>query len=316
LIAETKRTWYALVADRQAIDLFAQVMDSTQAAAELSHRQYQAGNLSLREQALQQSFYAQASLEAARAEAAYHTDRERLNRLLGVWGADTGWRLPAILPELPGGMPANVDLEARAVRDRLELAGHRAKVETVHAALDYVRQTRWLSALGLGFTVKREPDGTTLRGPQLELGLPVFDWGQGRIAGLEAQLRLAENRYAQQAIDIRAEVREASRRLAAAREAVQHYQEAILPLSDRVLEETLKFYNGMLLGVYELLQAKQAQINAARDYITASHEFWLAWVDLERATGSTLAVSSADTASGLPAGQTNVSSSILTERDR
>jgi len=293
LIAETKRTWYALVADRQAIELFAQVTDSTQAAAELARRQYEAGTVSLREQALQQSFYAQASVEAARAEAAYTADRERLNRLLGLWGADTDWRLVATLPEMPTAVPSLPELEAKAVRDRLDLAASRGEVEAVHAALGYTQQTRWLSALGIGFTVKREPDGTTSRGPQLELGLPAFDFGQGRIAALQAQLQNAENRYAQQAIDIRAEVREAGARLTAARDSAQHYREAILPLADQVLEETLKFYNGMLLGVYDLLQAKQTQINAARDYIAAWREFWLAWADLERATGSTLPLGAA-----------------------
>lgn len=288
LIAEVKRTWYALAADRQAIELFAQVTDSTQAAADLARRQYQAGTVSLREHALQQAFYAQASLEAARAQAAYSADREKLNRLLSLWGEDTGWRLLANLPEVPDTVPASAGLESKAVGDRLDLAARRLEVEATHAALGYTRQTRWLSALGIGFTVKREPDGTTSRGPQLKLGLPAFDFGQARIAGLEAQLQDAENRYAQEAIGIRAEVREASARVAAARDAVQHYRQAILPLTDQVLEETLKFYNGMLLGVYDLLLAKQNQINAARDYLASWREFWLAWADLERATGSTL----------------------------
>jgi cobalt-zinc-cadmium efflux system outer membrane protein len=278
------------------------VTDSTQAAAELARRQYEAGTLSLREQALQRSFYAQASIEAARAEAAYNVDRERLNRLLGLWGADTDWRLAATLPEMPTAVPALSELEAKAVGDRLDLAAHRREVEAVHAALGYARQTRWLSAFGIGFKVKREPDGTTSRGPELELGLPAFDFGQGRIAALQAQLQNAESRYAQQAIDIRAEVREAGARLAAARDSVQHYRDAILPLADQVLQETLKFYNGMLLGVYDLLQAKQTQINAARDYIAAWREFWLAWADLERATGSTLQLAAAaGNTNGVPA---------------
>ena len=98
----------------------------------------------------------------------------------------------------------------------------------------------------------------------------------------------AENRYAQLAIDVRAEVREAGGRLAAAHDSIRHYREAILPLADRVVEETLKFYNGMLLGVYDLLQAKQSQINAGRDYITAWREFWVASADLEHAIGGTL----------------------------
>ncbi len=53
--------------------------------------------------------------------------------------------------------------------------------------------------------------------------------------------------------------------------------------------ETLKFYNGMLIGVYELLAAQQGQALAARQYIEASKAFWLTWVDLERAVGTSLA---------------------------
>ncbi|HWQ38180.1 MAG TPA: TolC family protein [Burkholderiales bacterium] len=293
LIAEVKRAWYALVADRQAIELFVQVTDATEAAAELARRQYQAGNLSLREQALQQSFHAQSSLEAARAEAAFNADREKLNRLLGLWGEDTAWRLPDRLPDVPDRLPPAPQLENKAVDQRLDLAAQRAEVEAVHLALHYTKQTRWLSAFGIGFTVKRDPDGGTARGPELELGLPLFDRGQARIARLEAQLREAESRYAQLAIDVRAEVREAMGRLAAAHDSVRHYREAILPLAERVVEETLKFYNGMLVGVYELLAAKQAQINAARDYIGVWREFWTAWADLERAAGAALAIPAA-----------------------
>ena len=41
----------------------------------------------------------------------------------------------------------------------------------------------------------------------------------------------------------------------------------------------------MLVGVYDLLLARQAQVQTAREYIDASKEFWLAWADLERAVG-------------------------------
>ncbi|RJQ77905.1 MAG: TolC family protein [Desulfobacteraceae bacterium] len=289
LIAGIKRGYYALLADRQALELYSQVLDATGAAAELAGRQYAAGTLSLREQALQQSFFAQAALEAARAEARFAADREKLNRLLGLWGPETAWKLPARLPDMPATLPDLADLERRAVTQRLDLASRRAEVEAVNMALGYTRQSRWLSVFGLSFTVQRDFDGTYSRGPGLELGLPLFDRNQGRIAKLEAELTEAENRYAQLAIDVRAQVREADARLAAAHGAVKHYREAILPLADQVTAETLKFYNGMLVGVYELLSAKQAQIEAARDYIETWRDFWIAWTDLERALGATLA---------------------------
>jgi outer membrane protein, heavy metal efflux system len=285
LVAEVKQAYYALVADQQAIELYSQVLDATEAAAELAARQYRAGTLSLREQALHQSFHAQAALEGARAEARLGVDRERLNRLLGLWGADTAWKLPDRLPEIPAALPAAAELEAKAVADRLDLAAQRSNVEAVNMALDYTRQTRWLSAFGIGFTIKRDADGTYARGPGVAFGLPLFDRGQGRIARLEAQLQEAEAHYAQRAIAVRAEVREAVARAQASHGMVMHYRIAVLPLAEQVVGETLKFYNGMLVGVYELLAAKQAQIGAARDYIAAWRDFWMAWAELERAVG-------------------------------
>lgn len=296
LLTEVKHAYYGLVADKQAIELFGQVIDSTEAAAELAGRQHRAGTLSLREQALQQSFHAQSTLEGARAEARFGVDRERLNRLLGLWGADTGWTLPTRLPEIPAALPPTATLESKSVGERLDLAADRAAVEAINMALDYTRQTRWLAALGIGFTVKRDVDGSYARGPEIELGLPLFDRGQGRIARLEAELQEAEARYAQRTIAVRSEVRESILRARAAHGAVMHYRDAMLPLAERVVDETLKFYNGMLVGVYELLTAQQSQVNVARDYIDAWRDFWIAWTDIEHAIGGSLPLPAASAA--------------------
>ena len=65
----------------------------------------------------------------------------------------------------------------------------------------------------------------------------------------------------------------------------RHYREALLPLQQKLVEETTKFYNGMLIGVYDLLLVRQQQIEVARDYIAAAKDFWIAWAELERAAG-------------------------------
>jgi len=288
LAAEVKQTFYGLLADKQSIALYTQVLDATEAAAILASRQYRAGTLSLREQAMHKSFHSLSALEGAQAEARFAVDREKLNQLLGLWGGRTKWALPDRLPNVPAEMQPNEEFERRAMTERLSLAAIRTEVENAYMALEYSRQTRWLSALGIQYTVARGEDGSYLRGPKIEFGLPLFDRGQGRMARLEAELRDAENRYAQLAIDIRSDVREAATRLNAAHELLMHYRSAVLPLADQVVGETLKFYNGMLVGVYELLDAKQTQIRAASDYIDVWRDYWLARTDLELAIGTHL----------------------------
>lgn len=288
LAAEVKQTYYGLLADKQSIQLYTQVLDATEAAAVLASRQYRAGTMSLREKAMQQSFHSQAALDGARAEAGFAVDREKLNRLLGLWGSRTDWTLPERLPDVPDGLPSGEAFEQRAMNERLSLAALRAEVENAYMAVDYGRQTRWLSVFGIQYSVVREADGAYLRGPKIEFSLPLFDRGQAHMARLEAELSDAENRYAQLAIDIRSEVREAASQLNAAQDMLRHYRSAVLPLADQVVGETLKFYNGMLVGVYELLSAKQTQIHATSDYIGVWRDFWLAWTDLELAIGTHL----------------------------
>jgi cobalt-zinc-cadmium efflux system outer membrane protein len=289
LAAEVRSAYYGLVADQQAIGLFRQVVSATEAAAELAQRQMSAGNLNPRDQAAQQAQYAQAALELSRAEAQFASDRERLNRLLGVWGGQTAWNLPDRLPDVPTEKPALDGLETAAVERRLDLAGARRNAETAGYALDLGRQLRWLSALGLGVTFERDTDaGKWLKGPVVEFSLPLFDRGQARIASLDAQKRRSESAFAALAVDVRSHVREAYARLVAAQDAAAFYRTRILPLQQRIVDENQRLYNGTLIGVYDLLRSRQEQINAARDYIGALKEYWIARSELEKAIAGPL----------------------------
>jgi len=288
LSMDVASAYYTVLADSQAIELSQQVTEGTEAAAELAARQYRAGTLSRKDQALQQTFYAQAALDTAQAQARLASDRERLNRLLGLWGQDTQWKVPTHLPQLPSALPPLDGVEQMAVERRLDLAAATREVETVYRAYGLTRDTRLLSSLGIGVTFKREPTGEKLVGPDVVFSLPLFDQGQARVARADSELRRAERRLEALAVDARSQAREARVRLEAAFAAVNHYRDALLPLQQTVVQETLKLYNGMLVGVYELLLAQQVQVQTAKQYVEANKEFWLAWVELERAVGGSV----------------------------
>lgn len=293
LARQVQAQYYTVVGDTQALELARQVVAATEAAAELAERQRAAGNLSLRDQTLQQAFYAQTLLELAQSEAQLASNRERLNRLMGVWGRDAAWRTSARLPDVPATLPAIDRAEAQAVAQRLDLAAAKKDAEASAQALSLTRQLRYLGPLGLGVAYKREPDAGRFVGPTVALGLPLFNQGQPAIARAEAQSRRSQERVTALAVEIRSEAREARTRLAASHEMVRHYVKVMLPLQQTIVDETQKFYNGMLVGVYDLLLAKQTQVQTARQYISANREFWLAWTDLERALGGKLVASAA-----------------------
>jgi cobalt-zinc-cadmium efflux system outer membrane protein len=89
-----------------------------------------------------------------------------------------------------------------------------------------------------------------------ELAFPLFDRGGAAAARAEAQLRQAQDRYAALAIEIRSQVRAARERLVTARQMVEYYREVVSPRRQRILDQTQLQFNCMLVGVYQLLQAK------------------------------------------------------------
>jgi cobalt-zinc-cadmium efflux system outer membrane protein len=288
LARQVQAQYFAVVSDAQTLELTRQVVDATEAAAELAQRQRSAGNLSRRDQSLQQAFYAQMLLESAQAEAQLASDRERLNRVMGLWGQDIGWKIPSHLPIVPNTLPSLEQVETRAVSQRLDLAAAKKSADGAAQALNLIRQLRYLGPLGIGVAYKREPGSEKFIGPTVELGLPIFNQGRAAVSRAEAELARAEERVAALAVDVRSEAREARSRVAAAQEIVRHYRDVMLPLQQTIISETLKLYNGMLVGVYDLLLAKQAQVQTARQYVSANKEFWLAWTDLELALGGTV----------------------------
>ena len=70
----------------------------------------------------------------------------------------------------------------------------------------------------------------------------------------------------------------------ARRRAIQ-YRDVLLPLRQRIVDQTQLQYNGMLTGVFQLLQAKRDQIETGTQYLSTLRDYWIARVDLERAIG-------------------------------
>lgn len=300
LAGDVQEQYYRVVGDAEALVLARQAVVAAEAAAEISQRQHDAGNLSKREQSLQQAFYAQTLLEVAQAEAQLEADREKLTRLMGLWGEQTAWKIPDRLPEVPATLPALDQLEKLAVSRRMDLAAAKKETEGLTHAVNLARDFRWLAPFGVGVQFRRDADGEESYGPKLELGLPIFNQGQPQIARLESERRRAEERVAALAVDIRSEARESRGRVLASAQVVKHYQTALLPLQKTIVAETLKFYNGMLVGVYDLLLASQSQIQTGRQYIAANRDFWLAWIELERVVGGRISLPAAAVPAGLP----------------
>jgi cobalt-zinc-cadmium efflux system outer membrane protein len=286
--ADAEKAFLAAQAIGELVTFRQKVVEAEQVAGELTEKQFQAGNISALDRATERAAHEQARLELAREELELVEARERLNRLLGLWGETTGWRLTERVPALPADDPPLEHLEATALRNRLDVAAARGQAALLAKAVDLARSTRFIGRLEVGVDAHRDPDGPRVIGPSLVIDLPIFDQRQAAIARLEAQRRQQDRRLAAVAIDARSEVRLAAARVRAARQTALHYRDTLLPLRKAIAEQTLLHYNGMFVGPFQLLAAKQAELDARRGAIEAARDYWIARAELARAVGGAL----------------------------
>jgi len=109
-------------------------------AATLAKRRHDAANLSRRDQAVQQSFYAQTVLDVAQARVRLAADREKLNRLLGLSGADIRWTTPTRLSAVPEALPTFEQIEDTALSQRVDLAVAEKELEAATRVLELMHQ--------------------------------------------------------------------------------------------------------------------------------------------------------------------------------
>jgi hypothetical protein len=99
-----------------------------------------------------------------------------------------------------------------------------------------------------------------------------FDVESGRMQGLPGEA----------GIKARGEVRAAWLAYRGAFDLARHAHEALVPLATRISAEQLKLYNGMLVGVLDLVADVTERINAVNAALDAERDFWLAEVELQR----------------------------------
>lgn len=290
--AEVSKAFAQVQADAETVQMMRNITDAAQAAADLAQRLFDAGNVTERTQASERAVYEQAQLDLARDEMTLLEHREQLNRMLGLWGPRTQWTLAQRLPVLPAQDPIPAHLERIAMKQRLDIGAARRELALMDTALSLARSSRYTGVVDVGAHVHQDPDGAVLFGPTLSLELPIFDQRQGMIGRLEAQRRQAQRRVDELAINARSEVRLAAAKLDVLRRASERYNQTLLPIRATVLEQAQLEYNGMQIGLFELLAAKQAQIEAARAYIETVRDYWVARAELERALGGRLPASS------------------------
>jgi outer membrane protein TolC len=285
LAADTRKTYILAVSAEENVRYKEKVKTVAESSAELARRMASVGNFNKLSQAREQGFYADAALNHARATQNQTVTREKLTRLLGLWGEDINFKLPERLPDLPATPDDLPNVEQQALSQRLDVQAMRLSTESLAKNLGLSKATRFINVLEVGPVriLEGQKSDPYKKGFEVSLEIPIFDWGTTKVAKAESLYMQSVNRMAEAAINARSEVREAYQSYRVTYDIAKHYRDEVVPIRKRIADENLLRYNGMLIGVFELLADARAQITSVNGYIDALRDFWLAKADLDMA---------------------------------
>jgi len=293
LANDVKQNFYLLQGSEQMLELRRSVADATAASFDAAKRLREAGNTTELDLAIEQATYGQAKLDLAQAESQNVKQREKLISLLGLWGPKSTIRVSHRLPELPVADEGLENIESLAIRQRLDLAGAMSELNATYQSLGVTKQVGFLSDAEITIAGEHDTDGSWIVGPGLSTPVPIFDTGAAQVSIAQSRVRQANQRVYALAVQVRSDARSARADLLAARERANYYRGTVVPLRQKITQQTQLQYNAMIVGVFQLLQAKRDEISAGREYIEALQDYWVARVELERAVGGRLPASAA-----------------------
>jgi len=295
MAAETRRAWLRAVASEQSLAAAVKMNDAAQLGAELARRMAQVGNFNKLQQARELSIAQESAAQLARARLAAATDREQLSRMMGLWGTQAAFQLPAQLPAIPrsaGELRSGDDAEATALRERLDLRALRRDLDTTADRGGWAGVGAVFGDIGATYSNNRSTDRETghvekTRGWELDLPLPIFDWGGSASARTRAEVRRSAALLQSTALRARGEARTSWSRYRTAWDLAHQQQAEVLPLAKLVQDETVLRYNGMFDSVWQLLAQARATTQAVVNATSAQRDFWLAETDLQLALTGT-----------------------------
>jgi outer membrane protein TolC len=290
LAAESRRAYYRAVASRQIASFLERARSSAEIAATLSRRLGETGAASKLDQARAAAFYAEISGQLAQARLTAALDREALTKSMGLWGTQIDYKLPGQLPSIPARVARSQDIEAEALRRRVDIIAARLDLDALAQQYGLTNATRFVSTLELAGIAnyerkieEGEKEKSHPRGFEVELEIPIFDSGGVATRRAEETYMQALNKLAQKAIDARSEVRATHVQYRGKHDIYRLYQGKILPLRKTIDEQALLQYNGMLIDIVDLLSTMRESVMSNLEAITAKRDVLIAGVDFQTA---------------------------------
>ncbi|NGX32310.1 MAG: hypothetical protein K1060chlam4_00351 [Candidatus Anoxychlamydiales bacterium] len=280
IIAQTKIVFYSLAAENQILKLKKTMLLAEELSYEVAQRLFKAGNIKELDLEIKRSSYEQLKLEVASQEIIILENKEKLNILMGLWGKNIDWSYLSTLPRIAQKEESlnNVENEAIAKSLELKIAYKNLLATASRLGLDTTKII--FPQFNAGISSERD-EGIWYVGPSINFALPLFDIGKAYSSFANAKIASLWKEYTALAIDIRSQARSARFILLNAYRQSKYLSEIIVPLAEKVTYDSFLQLNAMQIGVFDLLQAKQKEIEKKIHSVKMIKEYWIAKTKIE-----------------------------------
>ena len=285
---DVESAWYRYVGAEQVAGMRGAVADALQTSADLAQRFFDAGNITELQLNREMATASSARIAASRALVDSKMARLDLDTLIGIRSTETKWTTAAVLPLPVEHEDDPIGLRTTASESSLELLAARKEAAIFASSARSTRALRLLGGTSIGYDREREVDGSVIRGPTLDLEVPIFNQGGARVARADAQLRIAKAKLAQIEISTDNAIDLAAERVQVLSDIVRIHREALVPQREIVAARSQDEENYALIGEFEVLMAKTQEYDAYQGFLEAVRDYWIARVDLTRLVGSRL----------------------------
>ncbi len=280
-VTRVRQAWVRAVAAQQTFTYAQQVFQAAEASAELARRMQSAGNFNRLNRAREQAFYADAATRLANAQHQVTATREELVRLIGLDENQSKMlQLPQRLPDLPqealdahaiGSMATKTRLDIQLALNAINSAAKAQGINKITSLTDIEmiarRNTTFDNAAG---------SRSTARGYEIDIRLPIFDWGDMQRSAWNARTIAAAHNLEATVRSAGSNLRESYSAYRTAYDLARHHRDEVIPIRKVISEENQLRYNGMIIGVFELLADAKDQVNTVIAAINAEQQYWLA----------------------------------------
>lgn len=235
--------------------------ETSRSALDLVEKLHAAGNVTDLDLAVEEEKLARAELDVMSAEAHLAEMREQANSVIGLPSAAIGWTLAAGAhgPVADDFDPAKV--EDLAIEKSFDLLMMKAEMEAIAEEAGIEEWSTIFPEISAAAIGTRDPDGAFGPGPEVSIGLPIFDWGDAKRAKAAAMLRRTAAEYRAASIEIRSAARRLLGRHQAVKARADFIKSTYAPIREKIVRQTVLNYNAMQIGAIEVLESRHAELD-------------------------------------------------------